>query len=244
MYEPRNSEYPATYVLVHGAYHGGWCWRDVAELLRMQGHAVFTPTLSGLGERASALAQGPDLERMIEDVVQVIECEELREVILVGHSFSGVVITGVADRIAGRLRRLVYLDALVLNSGSAVLDGASAESLQYYQSLRITNGGSGGIPVPPVEFFAVARGEQEEWLARRLTPQPVESFFGKLHLNNPPGNGLPATYIVCTDPYFAPTEPSRKLARGMPGWQFLDIATGHDAMVSAPRELAKLLAAL
>jgi pimeloyl-ACP methyl ester carboxylesterase len=136
MYEPRHSEYPTTYVLVHGAYHGGWCWRDVADILRAQGHAVFTPTLSGLGERAHQLALGPGLDAMIEDVVQVIECEELRDVVLVGHSFSGLVISGVADRIKDRIRHLVYLDALVLPGGTAVLDGASAESRAYYDSLR------------------------------------------------------------------------------------------------------------
>ncbi len=241
MYEPRSSEYPATYVLVHGAYHGGWCWRDVADILRAQGHAVFTPTLSGLGERAHQLAQAPGLATMIEDVVQVIECEELRDVVLVGHSFSGLVISGVADRIRHRIRHLVYLDALVLPGGTAVLDGASEESRAYYDSLRIANGGSGGIPAPPVGFFAVANGEQEQWLGRRLTPHPVEAFFETLQLDNPVGNGIPATYIVCTEPFFAPTEPSRIFAATQPGWRFLDIATGHDAMISAPGELAELL---
>lgn len=242
MYEPRHSEYLTTFVLVHGAYHGGWCWRAVADILRAQGHTVFTPTLTGLGERAHLLPFA-DLEAMIKDVVQLIEVEELRDVVLVGHSFSGVVISGVADRITDKIQHLVYLDALVLTAGSAVLDDASKESLEYYNSLRISNGGSGGIPVPPASFFAVA-SDQEEPLARRLTPQPVESFFGKLQLNNPLGNGLPVTYIVCTDPYFSPTEPSRELAHTMPGWRFRDIAAGHDAMISAPRELAALLTAL
>jgi pimeloyl-ACP methyl ester carboxylesterase len=244
MYEPRNSEYPTVYVLVHGAYHGGWCWRDVADILRAQGHDVFTPTLTGLGERAHQLALGPGLETMIEDIVQVIECEELRDVVLVGHSFSGLVISGVADRIKDRIRHLVYLDALVLPGGSAVLDKASEESRAYYTSLRIENGGSGGIPVPPVDFFAVAPGEQEQWLTRRLTPHPVQAFFDKLVLRNPLGNGLSATYIVCTDPYFVPTESSRALAATIPGCRFIDIATGHDAMISAPRELAALLAGI
>lgn len=244
MYEPRISEHPATYVLVHGAYHGGWCWRDVADVLRAQGHRVHTPTLSGLGERAHLLKQAPGLSTMIDDVVNVIEFEELNDVILVGHSFSGSVITGVADRISEKLRHLVYLDALVLPGGTAVLEGASVESRQYYESLRIANGGSGGIPVPPVSFFDVGNAEQEAWLERRLTPHPVESFFEKLALQYPLGNGVPTTYIVCTEPYFSPTEPSRTLAAQQPGWRFVDIATGHDAMVSAPAELARLLTQL
>lgn len=244
MYEPRITDHPATYVLVHGAYHGGWCWRDVADVLRAHGHRVYTPTLSGLGERAHLLHQAPGLSTMIDDVVNVIEFEELNDVVLVGHSFSGSVITGVADRIASKLRQLVYLDALVLPGGTAVLEGASPESRQYYESLRIANGGSGGIPVPPVGFFAVGSAEQEAWLERRLTPHPVESFFEKLMLEHPLGNGVPTTYIVCTDPYFSPTEPSRALAARQPGWRFVDIATGHDAMVSAPAELARLLTQL
>lgn len=244
MYEPRPSEYPSTYVLVHGAYHGGWCWRDVADALRAQGHRVHTPTLTGLGERAHLLAHAPGLSTMIEDVVRVIECEELEDVVLVGHSFSGTVISGVADRIAGRLRHLVYLDALVIPGGSAVLDGGSPDSRQYYESLRTANGGSGGIPVPPVHFFDVGSVEQEAWLLRRLTPHPVESFLEKLELRHPLGNGLPATYVVCTAPYFAPTEPSRALAAQQPGWRMVDIATGHDAMISAPGELARLLASI
>ena len=88
----------------------------------------------------------------------------------------------------------------------------------------------------------MANSAQEQWLERRLTPHPVEAFFSKLLLNNALGNGLPTTYVVCTDPYFSPTEPSRALAASIPGWRFLEIATGHDAMISAPRELAALLA--
>jgi pimeloyl-ACP methyl ester carboxylesterase len=233
-----------TYVLVHGAYHGGWCWKFVAEILRAQGHTVFTPTLTGLGERAHLLNLDPDLDLMIADIVQVIDSEELTDVILVGHSFGGAVVSGVVDCMAEKIRRLVYLDALILRPGTAVLEDATAESLAFFSSLKRDNGGSGVISIPPLSFFALEHNEHAEWLKRRLTPHPVLSFFSKLQLHNPLGNGRLVTYITCTDPYFDPTAPARKFAHDMPGWQHLDIATGHDAMISAPRQLAQLFAGL
>lgn len=229
------------YVLVHGAYHGGWCWKFVAELLRAQGHRVFTPTLTGLGERLHLLPSKPDLDTHIEDVVRVIANEELRDVILVGHSYGGAVVTGAADRARDAIAHLVYLDALVLQPGKAVLDGASNETLAFYESLRAGNDGPGAIPIPPIEFFAVYEQEQVEWLQRRLNPHPVETFFTKLRLQHPLGAGRPVTYITCTDPYFPQTEVFRNFAKTVPGWNQLDIATGHDAMVTAPEELAELL---
>jgi hypothetical protein len=142
---------------------------------------------------------------------------------------------------AEKIRRLVYLDALILQPGCAVLEGASVDSLNFYSSLKRENGGSGLIPIPPLSFFELEHSEHAAWLNRRLTGHPVMSFFTKLKLNHAVGNGLPVTYITCTDPYFGPTEPSRGIARGMPSWQHLDIATGHDAMISAPQELAQML---
>src|SRR3954453_21148411 len=103
----------ATFVLVHGAWHGGWCWRRVAPLLRVAGHAVYTPTLTGLGERAHLLTREVGLETHIRDTVNVLECEELNDVILVGHSYGGIVITGTAERAPERVGHLVYLDAMV-----------------------------------------------------------------------------------------------------------------------------------
>jgi pimeloyl-ACP methyl ester carboxylesterase len=101
---------PGTYVLVHGAYHGAWCWKDVAAMLRAQGHTVYTPTQTGLGERSHLIGFHPTLDTFIEDVTRVIEMEELNDIVLVGHSFAGSTISGVADRLPGRIRRLVYLE--------------------------------------------------------------------------------------------------------------------------------------
>lgn len=230
-----------TYVLVHGAYHGGWCWRDVAALLRAQGHMVFTPTLTGLGERAHLRAINPDLYTHIEDIVQVIANEELRDVILVGHSYAGSVITGVADRIPNAIAHLVYLDAFILQPDATMLDPAPVEALGNYRAMLFENGGSGAIPAPPIEFFAVSDPEQAAWVSRRLTPHPVNTFFSKMKLQNPIGNNLPVTYIACTNPYFRQTEASRNFAKTRSDWKYLEIATSHDAMISAPEKMMGLL---
>ena len=229
-----------TYVLVHGAYHGGWCWRQVADLLRAHGHRVFTPTLTGLGERAHLLALDPDLDTHIEDIAQVIANEELRDVILIGHSYGGAVVTGVVDRMPETIAHLVYLDALILQQGHAVLDTAPPETRDFCRSLLRSNGGSGVIPIPPLDFFAVADTAQCAWLTRHLTPQPVATFFSKIHLQRELGAARPVSYITCTEPYFSQTQFARDFVKTMPHWNQLEIATGHDAMVTAPRELADL----
>lgn len=233
-----------TYVLIHGAFHGGWCWRDVAQLLRAEGHRVFTPTNSGLAERAQLLSQQPTLDTHIDEIVELIIGEKLDDVILVGHSLGGCIVSGVADRMPEKIRHLVFLDAHILSSGTAVTDIAPSEVLEYYQRVRVKNGGSGAIPVPPVDFFGVTDPEQITWLEQNLTPQPVETLFSPLRLHHPLGAGRPVTYVTCTDPYFRHTKTTREFARGIAEWQQREIATGHDAMVSAPNEVAALLMAI
>ncbi|HEY3700282.1 MAG TPA: alpha/beta hydrolase [Spongiibacteraceae bacterium] len=233
-----------TYVLVHGAYQGGWCWKFVAELLRAQGHIVFTPTLTGLGEREHLAALNPDLDMHIADIVQVLTVEELRDVILVGHSLGTAIISGVADCMPEVIRHLVFLDGMILQPGQSVLDGAPERTHEFYRSLKINNGGTGVVPIPPLEFFGMNIPEYIEWLMRRVTPQPVETFFSKMQLNHPLGNGKPITYITCTNPFFKQTEASRAYAKSRTDWQRLEIATGHIAMISAPEQLTQILSGI
>jgi pimeloyl-ACP methyl ester carboxylesterase len=233
-----------TYVLLHGAYHGGWCWQFVTDILRARGHRVFTPTSPGLGERADLLSMHPGLEEFIVDIVDFIARENLRDVILAGHSFGGAVVSGVVDRIPEKIRHLVYVDAVILQAGTSVLDAAPSEAMSFYRSLLPEFGGSGGVPVPPIDFFGLRGEAQIEFVLRQLTPQPVKTFFDKQRLTHPLGAGRPVTCINCTKPYFRHAEVSRLLAQTMPGWNHIDLATGHDAMVSAPRDLAELLLAV
>jgi pimeloyl-ACP methyl ester carboxylesterase len=230
------------YVLVHGAFHGGWCWQAVAEHLRSDGHRVYTPTLTGLGERAHLLTCAPTLETFIEDVTAVILHEDLTDVVLVGHSFGGSVVSGVADQIPERLSRLVYLDALLLRSGESAVD-RSPEAIRAHMQ-RAADEEPLAFAPPPPEHFGITDPAHAEAIAPRLSPQPIQPYFDKLRLANPLGNGIQAVYIACTDPPFASTEQSRALAKSMDGWTYTELATAHNAMTLVPRELALLLAGM
>ena len=230
------------FVLVHGAWHGGWCWRHVAARLRARGHQVYTPTLTGLGERAHLLDSNTGLSTCIADIAAVIDAEELQHVVLVGHSFAGPVITGVADRMPERLKQLVYLDALVVQHGQSALSLFSAD-VQQERSRTIDEQGL-RMAIPSPEKFGVIAPAQQAWLMRRLTPHPLKAYTEPLMLQHPVGNGLPKTYIAVTDPWYPPLAALRDWVRAQPDWQWRELAAGHDAMVTSPEALADLLEAL
>jgi pimeloyl-ACP methyl ester carboxylesterase len=232
-----------TYVLVHGAYHGGWCWKPVAARLREMGHDVLTPTLTGLGERSHLMAIRPTLETFIEDVAQVIRYEDLSDVFLVGHSFAGSVVSALADRMPDKLSHLVYLDAQVLQSGQAPADTAPAAAIETYKQ-RAQASGFVSIPPGPLEFFGIVEPQMVQWVGERVMPHPYQTYFDRLELKHPVGNGLPVTYIAASAPYFPNTASSREYARMQAGWAYLEIPTAHDAMLLMPDELATMLAEL
>jgi pimeloyl-ACP methyl ester carboxylesterase len=229
-----------TFVLVHGAWHGGWCWGRVRPLLEAEGHRVLTPTQTGLGERAHLLSPAIDLELFAEDIARVFLMEDLSDVVLVGHSFAGAAITGLADRMPERLRQLVYLDALIVESGETPMSRVPAEVAEQRMAASRAFDGGLSMPVPPPEAFGVTRPEDIGWIGDRLVPHPLRTFMSALTLANPIGNGVPATYIACTEPWYGPLASSRERARAL-GWPMREIATGHDAMVTAPGGLARLL---
>jgi pimeloyl-ACP methyl ester carboxylesterase len=233
-----------TYVLVHGAWHGGWCWRDVASRLAAAGHAVFTPTQTGLAERKHLLHAGISLDTFVEDIVNVIDAEELNDIYLVGHSFGGRSVCGVADRMPERVRRLVFLDSGLPTSGKSAMDGLPADIRAT--RLKLAQDSSGGLSVPPpgMADFGITDAESVAWLERRLTPHPLGTYTTPMNLAHPLGNGVPVTYIRCTEPTYRPTESSADYARSRADWQYLELATGHDAMISAPGPLADMLLAL
>ncbi|MEY4099728.1 MAG: hypothetical protein RL300_899 [Pseudomonadota bacterium] len=236
----RSSVRSMTFVLVHGAYHGAWCWKDVAKRLRALQHEVYTPTLTGLGERSHLMASRPTLETFIEDVAQVIRYEDLSEVILVGHSFAGSVVSALADRMPDKLAHLVYLDAQVLHSGQAPADTAPAAAIEIYKQ-RAQASGNISIPPPAVENFGIVDPAMKAWVGDRLTPHPYQTYFDRLELKHPLGNGLPVTYIAASAPLFPNTAHSRQVAREQPGWNYLEIPTGHNVMLLMPEELTKML---
>jgi len=226
-----------TFVLVHGAWHGGWCWRDIARGLRAAGHVVFTPTLTGLGERVHLASPAVNLTTHANDVIQVFEAEELQDVILVGHSYAGHVIPLVADEIRGRIRKLVFLDAVVARDGQPFLPpeaGAARQRVAIDGYLE---------PPPGLEFFGIpADHPLAPWVKRRITNHPLPTLLQTVRYRNGGPAGLPKTYIRClrrrvmTQP-----DPVEVQLKGQPEWNWLTIDTGHDAMVTAPQELTAML---
>ena len=234
-----------TFVLVHGAWHGGWCWRDVADALRAQGHRVLTPTQTGLGERKHLLSHDVTLDVFVDDVANLFEAEELRDIVLVGHSFGGNAISGVADRMPEAVRHLVYLDSLMIEPGQSPFATLPADVVAARRKLIAEQGYGVAIPAPPPSAFGIPDDHPgAEWVRRRLTPHPAGTYESPLRLENPVGNGRPRTYIACTAPAYGALEASRRWVMRQSGWNWQEIATGHDAMVTAPAELARMLLAV
>jgi pimeloyl-ACP methyl ester carboxylesterase len=229
-----------TFVLVHGVWHGGWCWSRVADRLRARGHRVTTPTHTGLGERSHLLSKSITMDTFVDDIVGHLTWEDLEDVVLVGHSFGGAPISGAADKVPERIKMLVYLDAAVMEDGETwygLLPPDIAASRK--QAAEEATGGL-SLPVGPVESFGVTKPGDVAFLEGRLTPHPLATFSTPLRLNGPCGNGLPAHYITCTDPVYVPAKLGLGRARDK-GWPVSELKSGHDAMVIAPQATADLL---
>lgn len=230
----------ADFVLVQGAWLGAWCWKRVLPGLWRSGHRAFPVTLTGVGERSHAMSPDIRLATHVQDVCAVIEAEELRDAVLVGHSYGGVVVTGVADRLADRIGRLVYLDAVVPRSGESWSSGHTEDTRRQRREAIARTGG-----LPPADPAAFGlQGEDAAWLQRRQTPQPGGVYEDPLHFDEARLASLPRTFIDCTDPALPTIAAARERVRREPGWQVLEIATGHVPMVSAPDELLRQLLSL
>ncbi len=230
-----------TFVLVHGVWHGGWCWSRVVDILRARGHRVTAPTQTGLGERSHLLSADITLETFVTDIVRHIECEDLKDVVLVGHSFGGAPVTGVADRLADRLASLIYLDGIMLKSGETWFSLLPPDLAADRAALAEKTSGGVSLPPAPAEAFGVTRPEDRTFLESRLTPHPFATFTTSLDLKGSKvGNGLPASYVCCTAPSYGPANVSLEKAHDF-GWPVTEIATGHDAMVTEPQATAELL---
>lgn len=231
----------ATYVLVHGGGHGGWCYQHLARIMRSHGHEVYAPTLTGLGERAHLLSPAVDLDLHITDIVKVLEYEGLEKVILVGHSYGGMIITGVADRAAGRIGHLVFLDAATPQNGQSLVDIAGP-LMHAARGAGRTVDGVELVLYPgtdPLHFYGVKDPAQIEWMRPKLTPHPWKCFEQKLRLNNEAAlQKIPQTHIVCTS-----TLPGRNRTQleALSDGRVWDIDTGHDLMITEPQAVAKML---
>ena len=230
----------ADFVLVHGAWHGAWCWQRILPGLWRAGHRAFAVSLTGTGERAHQLAADIRLADHIEDAAAVMEAEELQEAIVVGHSYGGLIITGLADRMPQRIARLVYVDAVVPLPGESWSSG-HPESTRAQRRAAIA--ATGAIPPSDPALFGLS-GDDANWISRRMRPQPGGVYDDPLHFDATRVAALPRSFIDCHAPALATIDPMRARVRAEPGWQVLEIATGHDPMISAPDALLHTLLAM
>jgi pimeloyl-ACP methyl ester carboxylesterase len=232
----------ATYVLVHGGAHGGWCYERVARILRAAGHGVYTPTMTGVGERAHLVSADVDLDLHISDIAAVLHYEDLRDAILVGHSYGGMVITGVADRATNRIGRLVYLDAATPVNGQSLVDVAGPIIEAVRPDGKVIDGVETVLlPSPDAALlYGVTDPADMAWMAERLTGHPWRCFEQPLELTNEAAMlAIPRYHIVCTST-LASRDPEL-VANARAEGRLWDIDTGHDLMITEPEAVADLL---
>jgi pimeloyl-ACP methyl ester carboxylesterase len=233
-----------TFVMVHGAWHGGWCWVRVADRLQAAGHRALTPTLTGLGERAHLLNRDITLDTHVQDICAVFEAEELQDAVLVGHSLAGMTITPAGDRVADRLKAIVYLDAFLPQNGQCHRDLIDPE--RAAQAHRIVTERGDGWLVPPrsAESFGVASEEDRAWIDRRCTPQPFAVMTQKISLTGA-WDRIPQKVYIKAGAYAAsPFGPFAERCKADPAWDYHEIACGHEIMIEKPAELTEILLGL
>jgi pimeloyl-ACP methyl ester carboxylesterase len=226
-----------TFVLVHGAWHGSWCWSRVRKALQSGGHDVFTPTLTGLADRSHLATPQVDLETHVADVVNLIRWEELDDIVLCGHSYAGCVITGVADRLPERLRALVYLDAFILENGQSLHDTLPPPAREA-QREGAKSGDGWRVPPIPAAFFNVNSADRA-WVDAQCTPQPLATFEQRLAVRGrmPPEK---VTHVLATDFEQSPFPPFHDVAKKK-GWRTATVTCGHDVMLDRPNDLVRIL---
>jgi pimeloyl-ACP methyl ester carboxylesterase len=231
----------AIIVLVHGGGHGGWCFQPLARLLRAEGHDVYTPTLTGLGERAHLFRAGVDLDCHVTDIVALLHYEDLWNVVLVGHSYGGMVITGAADRAPDRVSHLVYLDAKAPRDGQSLVDVAGAFMALARSDSRIVDGVEMCLfpSDETIPHYGVIDQRTLDWMGPRLTPHPWRCFEQPLRLTNEAAlQSIPQSHIRTT--MFLSLHDADDLRTKSDG-RLWDIDTGHDLMLTEPEKVAELL---
>ena len=240
MSDTRSNGDAATFLLVHGAWHGGWCWERVVERLRARGHRVFAPTLTGLAERAHLAGAGVNLSTHVEDVVDLIRTEELKDVILCGHSYGGMVVSGVAEKAPpGSIAAIVFLDAFVPEDGRSLLDYTTSDGREG--GPMVEEGEATGLITPiPAAGFGVNEADQA-MVDSLCTRQPYATLTEKLRLTGARERVGRKAYVLATGwdnaafPMFAAT------VKDDPAWRYYEVATGHDVMLDDPERLTEIL---
>jgi pimeloyl-ACP methyl ester carboxylesterase len=229
----------AVFAVAHGAWSAAWAWKKMRALLRAAGHELWTPTYTGLGERAHLAGPTVDLDTHIADVVGVLDMEDLRDVVLIGHSYGGMVATGVADRARARIAQVVYLDAFVPRDGQSLFDLQSAAVRERMRELARTGGD--GWRLPPNPMPPDTPTADLTWASGRRLPQPIKTFETRLRLAAG-ALPLPRSYIYCRRS--GPGDVFRQFserARHERGWRHFEIDASHNPHITAPQALLTLL---
>ncbi|MFF0159932.1 alpha/beta fold hydrolase [Streptomyces sp. NPDC005263] len=235
----------STFLLVHGAWHSGECWERVVPLLASAGHRVLTPSLTGYGDKVPLLSPEVGLDTHVDDIVRLIVEEDLTEVVLVGHSYAGLVISSAANQVPDRIAHLVYLDAMVPEDGESAADVQPAAQALIDQAAQSDSGWR--VPPlpelpPPFGLFGVTDRADVAWLRTMLSDQPVRCLQQPVHLDNPAVNTIPRTHIHCAvKPEGIPRRSVPAIQPNGGPAQVWELPTGHDCMITMPVELANLL---
>lgn len=231
-----------TFVLIHGAWHGGWCWSRVSALLAAKGHRVYAPSLTGLADRSHLLSPAVNLDTHIADIVNLFKWEDLQDAVLVGHSYGGWPISGAIEKLLPQVSSIVYVDAFMPENGQRGMDLTSA---QFQQQLReAVARGEAGRPVPPASAFRILDPKDVAWVAAKMTPQPVGAAMQPITLTGAREKVAKKAYIR-TPAYPQPSfDAYLARCRADPTWKtyvFQPNEAGHDVMVDAPARLAQIL---
>ncbi|WP_371398426.1 alpha/beta fold hydrolase [Fretibacter rubidus] len=233
-----------TFVLVHGTWHGGWVWKYVRNILEDAGHRVFTPTLTGCGERVHLSSPDVGLDTHIKDIINVIEFEDLTDVFLVGHSFTGVAITGVADRLKDRIKHICFFDALVpfgdrMSGAPRKPDGSLADYFVKRQSSFIDGYKMDLFADYPLKMLLPEDHSKADWVRSKITTHPAKTWMDVLTLKNGGWSDVPRSFIHCVGQKFAMSSEKMVGPARQPGWQFIELDIYRDGMVTHPELVAK-----
>jgi pimeloyl-ACP methyl ester carboxylesterase len=233
----------STFILVHGAWHGGWCYKRVAQSLRQAGHEVYTPTLTGLGELSHLMNRTINLDTHVLDIVNVVRWQELSDFVLCGHSYGGMVISAVAEKVPEKIRAMVYLDAFVPDNGQSLMDFLPADMQFGFVDDAAKNGDRYLVTPIPAEVFKVNERDAA-WVDQMCVKHPLACFQHKVSLTGASARVAKRTFVLATG--WGPPQPFVAIAdrlKSQPGWKVVTLPCGHDLMLDMPQETAALLIA-
>ena len=229
---------PKIFVLVHGAWHGGWCWRRVADLLQKRGHKVFTPTMTGLGERSHLIDGKINLTTHVTDIVNVIKWESLKDIVLVGHSYGGIIISGVAEAMRDAIGSIVFLDAFVPESG----DSVAARASQPVRESITAAAEKGEAVMKPVSAAVFRVNEKDRaWVDAMCTPHPLATLTDKITITGARERIAKKAYIRAKGYPSVPFDGVQERLKADAAWRVYELPCGHDAMVDMPDRLTEIL---